>query len=418
MDDKWIENVREKMSEFEMTPPEGLWDSIEEGIKTRRPRWWRILIPVAAASAALLAAGYFALMPVDPTIQERPATCYAAIEPKNTVGEEKTDTRTLTDKTESVTELMSEKKSRLPHTSHPIESYVPEGNVYVNESVNPEEEVGTTERDTPEINLKEKEGPEKSGNHDNGLHNYVQTNCDNGKSRFEISISASADGVGGMMNDNDFARNLSRQIHAADSPDSRMGGGLFSDADSNTPPAVSDDPEPSPVELFDHKIPMRYSLNLSFPIYRNLNIDTGIAYSYLKSDIRYGDTSNGIRNGQQKLHFLGVPIAVRFKPLSLDHFDGYISGGVMAEKCIGGTMGSDGTAGEPYSYPGCEDRPWQFSLNAGLGMQYNITRECGIYLEPGFGIYIKNGSALRTIYSERPVTFNLNVGLRFSSARR
>ncbi len=418
MDDKWIENVREKMSEFEMTPPEGLWDSIQEGINTPRTKWWKKLIPVAAAAVALLLGGYFAFVPVGTTLQERPAMCYTTIETKNMTEAGKLHAEAHTDKTHTATELMIENKSNLPHTFNPIDTYVPTDNAEPNESVNPEEEAGTTERVAPEINLTEKDRPEESGISNCRPHNYVQTNCDNGKSRFEISISTSADGVGGMMNDNDFGRNLSRHIYAAYTPDSRMGGGLFSDTDSNSPPAVPDDPDPSPVELFDHKIPMRYSLNLSFPIYKNLTIDTGVAYSYLKSDIRYGDTYTGIRNGQQKLHFLGVPISVRYKALSLDHFDSYISGGVMTEKCIGGKLESEGTAGEPYSYPGCKDRPWQFSLNAGVGVQYNITRECGIYLEPGFGFYIKNGSPLRTIYSERPITFNLNVGLRFSSARR
>ncbi|MDE6022309.1 MAG: hypothetical protein K2G13_02290, partial [Muribaculaceae bacterium] len=59
MDDKWIDNIKDRMSEFEMTPPEGLWDSINKEIRQRKLRRWRIWSGAAAVSAAIIAGLYF-----------------------------------------------------------------------------------------------------------------------------------------------------------------------------------------------------------------------------------------------------------------------------------------------------------------------------------------------------------------------
>ncbi|MDE6653769.1 MAG: hypothetical protein K2K37_05210, partial [Muribaculaceae bacterium] len=75
MDDKWIDNVREKMSEFETTPPEGLWDSVQEGLDARKSRRWKILPAAIAASIALIIGLYIAFMPVSTPIAKEPLLC-------------------------------------------------------------------------------------------------------------------------------------------------------------------------------------------------------------------------------------------------------------------------------------------------------------------------------------------------------
>lgn len=63
-------------------------------------------------------------------------------------------------------------------------------------------------------------------------------------------------------------------------------------------------------------------------------------------------------------------------------------------------------------------RPLQWSVNAGAGVQYNISSMVGIYAEPGLSYYFDNGSNIETIYSEKPLNFNLNIGLRVSFGSR
>ena len=85
----------------------------------------------------------------------------------------------------------------------------------------------------------------------------------------------------------------------------------------------------------------------------------------------------------------------------------------MAEKCIAGQIREADPQDPGYAYVGSDERPFQFSVNAAVGAQYLLAGRCAVFIEPGVGIYLKNGSKLRTIYSERPVTLNVNVGLRF-----
>ena len=56
----------------------------------------------------------------------------------------------------------------------------------------------------------------------------------------------------------------------------------------------------------------------------------------------------------------------------------------------------------------------QWSVNAALGVQVNFNKEIGMYLEPGVGYYFDNGSALKTYYTEKPFSFNLKLGLRYT----
>ncbi|MDE6071728.1 MAG: hypothetical protein K2G53_04160, partial [Muribaculaceae bacterium] len=61
----------------------------------------------------------------------------------------------------------------------------------------------------------------------------------------------------------------------------------------------------------------------------------------------------------------------------------------------------------------CQEHPWQWSLTAGAGLQYRPTPSFGIYLEPGLTYYPRNSTALPIIYRDRPLQFNLTIGLRF-----
>ncbi|MCS2956574.1 hypothetical protein NXX53_04060 [Bacteroides salyersiae] len=58
--------------------------------------------------------------------------------------------------------------------------------------------------------------------------------------------------------------------------------------------------------------------------------------------------------------------------------------------------------------------PLQWSINASVGAQYHFTPHTSFYVEPTLNYYIPDGSGLRTIRKEHPVTFTIPVGIRFS----
>ncbi|WP_289645719.1 outer membrane beta-barrel protein, partial [uncultured Muribaculum sp.] len=165
-----------------------------------------------------------------------------------------------------------------------------------------------------------------------------------------------------------------------------------------------------------HRLPVRTGLSFAYRINDRLSIESGLLYTLLTSDLKYGSESHYIA-GQQKLHYIGVPVNARYRVLSWRSFDLYASAGVLAEKCVSGKIERDFILDNHATQSEKEDvkvKPLQWSVNASAGLQFNITRALGIYAEPGVSCYIDNGSPVETIYSERPLNFNLNVGLRFT----
>lgn len=415
MDDKWIENIREKMSGYEATPPDGLWDSIQGELNHRKEsrRWGFMAMPAAAAAAAILiAVGFFLFRPGSTSLPEGSVLSVAKIESGKTAEIEIKNQGELYNETAPVRKATRTKTSRQSDSSPILDNNVV--------SVDAESsDFACEERDSEPVGILETKPDTIKENlidENNIIENeslaYVETNDAGRRSYPAIAISTSANGMAGQMSD--FGHSMSNQHFASGS----MGGGIFNDPNANNPPVDFDGAESSYMEEFDHKLPMRWSISLSFPIQRDLSFDTGVTYSYLKSDIRYGDANCRLCRAEQKLHFLGIPVAIRYSPVILNHLDCYVSAGAMVEKCVGGTIADEASNGKAYSYPGCDDRPFQFSLNAAAGIQYNIANGCGLYLEPGIGIYLDNGSRLRTIYNERPLTFNLNIGVRFSPISR
>ena len=56
----------------------------------------------------------------------------------------------------------------------------------------------------------------------------------------------------------------------------------------------------------------------------------------------------------------------------------------------------------------------QWSANTALGLQYHILPQFAVYAEPGLKYYFDNGSGISTFFKDRPMNFNLQVGLRLA----
>src|SRR5574344_1861396 len=58
--------------------------------------------------------------------------------------------------------------------------------------------------------------------------------------------------------------------------------------------------------------------------------------------------------------------------------------------------------------------PLQFSVNGGVGAECKIDRTFSIYAEPKVGYYFDNGSNVATLYKDKPLNIDINVGLRLN----
>lgn len=168
-----------------------------------------------------------------------------------------------------------------------------------------------------------------------------------------------------------------------------------------------------------HRLPIRAGLSAAYRINDRISLESGLTYTNLTSDIREGSDSHYL-SGEQILHYVGIPLNVKYRIASWKRLDMYASCGVLAEKCVSGNTNTkyviDNQKMESETHRTMV-RPVQWSANASVGIQLSISRAVGIYAEPGLSYYIDNGSSIKTIYQDKPLNFNLNVGLRFNLAR-
>ena len=167
---------------------------------------------------------------------------------------------------------------------------------------------------------------------------------------------------------------------------------------------------------YKHRLPVRVGLNVAYRLTDRLSVESGVSYTRLSSDMKDG-TKDNYSSGSQKLDYIGVPLNVKYRAFGYRRLSVYASAGLLTEKCVSGkTTHEYVISGEKKKHE-TEDvaaKPWQISVNAALGAQFDVLRNVGVYVEPGVSYYFDDRSPLSTIYKEKPLNFNLNLGVRYT----
>lgn len=154
-------------------------------------------------------------------------------------------------------------------------------------------------------------------------------------------------------------------------------------------------------EILDSENHLSWSVGLSVSrqLSSRLALETGLTYTYLSSDVILS------RSGRQhqQLHYLGIPLKLNALISEVIHWQFYSSVGTMLEHSLWGKRGSTDL----------HLNDWQWSVNAGLGLQYKLNRTMGLYIEPCLYHYFDNSSDISSFRTESPFSFNLQVGIRF-----
>ena len=156
-----------------------------------------------------------------------------------------------------------------------------------------------------------------------------------------------------------------------------------------------------------HKMPLSFGLSASRYLTDRWSLQAGLSYSYLVSEWTTNKTYRA--ESEQRLHFLGIPVAVTYKIAEWNRFMFYASAGGQVELNVAGKVCTDlyspveklksvtekERMKEPY-----------FSVNARVGVSYPIIRFLSAYAEVGADYYFDNGSDVETIHSEKPFYIN------------
>lgn len=423
---KWTDDVRDRLSRYESSDvPQGLWDSIENALDSK-PRGrvipWMRIASVTAAAAVVTAA--FVL--VAPSHEEQAAMIQAAVEKSG-----QTATDVLADKMTANADIDDNETAMADGASHAVTSVQPstvsmlqiqtsrhsepESDAVVGdtsaadrvESVAEVQEVQEkTEPMSKEVKNTKKEGPNRLLADYSGEKPAANRKHNSGMSlsMYAANIASSSSTVAGY-------RAFAGSSSVMSSPvEGEMNGSFPSLVNSYASPATK----------VDHHQPVSVGVGARYFINNRWAVETGLTYSMLESETESG-TDQSYIYGDQKIHYLGVPVSVGYQWIKGKRLSVYTSGGVTAEFGVKGTMETRYVLGGgdiDKRTADINDIPVQWSVGLSAGVQYNILRNLGVYAEPGMVYYIDNGSSLETSYSDKPFNFKLKVGVRIDINRK
>lgn len=437
MKTNWQKDIHDRLGSYEKDAPEGLWEGIslelpklnDGGMLTDKPqrtakfRMWRVAGVAAAASVALVI-GYSFLgnsakdninIPTNTT--KHPNMLASSQKP---LGNEPTGV-SAEQATHSADDLLSEQPTLAKaSTEQPkLTNASTEQPTLASASMETDvKEIGSKEENSKEENkqtetktAKREDSYVLPKNPDNNLLAFndmtERRGDEDAPSRWSVSTGAMG-GLGATGTTTAYGDHLVLSSPGvADTKDSPM-------LDMNT---INRDIETK--TEYEHHLPIRIGLSVAYALTDRLSISSGLTYTRLSSDIK--DTPRESKYiGEQRLHYVGIPVNVSYKVASSRWISLYGTAGVLAEKCVSGTTDEGYVENNTMKYTNTQDissKPLQMSVNAGVGIQFDIFDNVGIYAEPGLSYYFDDGSALQTIYKEKPLNFNLNVGVRFKLSK-
>ncbi len=158
------------------------------------------------------------------------------------------------------------------------------------------------------------------------------------------------------------------------------------------------------VDHFTHAFPFKGGLSVGIPVSERLRITTGLEYSLYQTRVSYTMVEISGEK-RQTAHYLGVPLRLDWTLASNRWLDVYVGGGVSGDWCVGATL-----AGKEIPRDG-----FSFSLLGAGGVQFNMTRHLGLYVEPEISWTLPSEKrVLETYRSAHPFLFSVATGLRIN----
>ncbi len=410
----WKEDIHDRLGNFETDAPDGLWEAIHQRMTQTEPAQAEkrqtpfVLQPTlrrtacAAAACLALIAGYqyFAdggketvngVKVAQGGVADIPTSRYVA---KNAVA----PAATVYAQTQNSPAVL-QPNGRVEQTADAI--------------AQPTQNDESAQISTPQhlnISTSQPHNPSTSQPHNPSTSLLAYTPADNSRGRHEgaarwtLSTSAMT-GMGASSVTNSTATYVEAvgpdDVMWADNP--QLGIGIFNQGKS-----VKTE--------YKHRLPVRVGINVAYRLTDRLSVESGVSYTRLSSDMKDG-TKDNYSSGSQKLDYIGVPLNVKYRAFGYRRLSVYASAGLLTEKCVSGkTTHEYVISGEKKKHE-AEDvaaKPWQLSVNAALGAQFDVLRNVGVYVEPGVSYYFDDRSTLSTIYKEKPLNFNLNLGVRYT----
>ena len=441
MEDKdWLKGLENKLKDYEEPAPEGLWEGIESSIapvEKRRvvalPWLWR-----SVAAAAVVALGVFAGLRLhglgDDVKLNESQEALASGEPSSVINDGSRGTPVeIVPNPESET-LLAESVSSRPRGSLkkkvlPVADESVAETPVLETAVEETEVIPSEAEAIPAVTEKDEVVREKTtvstGYDGQDWSEYLSATSDSHPSRRKASSLDVSFSGGAMDSRKEDVYDL-QMFYRGSAPASApgltvdgLGGGPGGDANVQTKALAPMSPRNSTsvVSKSDHRRPVRFALTANYPISGTFGLESGLTFTTLRSSFST-EAGSTLTETDQTLMYIGVPLNMTASIFDTKLFSLYAGVGGMVEKSVSGKTVSTETVGGVKQGDSVRKnlnvKPLLWSLNASAGLQANLTRNLGVYVEPGLSYHFDDGSDVSTIYKDRPLDFAVTIGARFS----
>lgn len=433
MEDKdWLKGLENKLKDYEEPAPEGLWEGIESSIspvEKRRvvalPWLWR-----SVAAAAVVALGVFAGLrlhsPDDDVKLNESQEALASGEPSSVINDGSQGTPVeIVPNPESET-LLAESVSSRPRGSLkkkvlPVADESVAETPVLETAVEETEVIPSEAEAIPAVTGKEEKATVSTDYDGQDWSEYLSATSDSRPSRRKASSLDVSFSGGAMDSRREDAYDL-QMFYRGSAPASAPGllvDGPGGDANVQTkahaPMSLRN--STSVVSKSDHRRPVRFALTANYPISGTFGLESGLTFTTLRSSFST-EAGSTLTETDQTLMYIGVPLNMTASIFDTKLFSLYAGVGGMVEKSVSGKTVSTETVGGVKQGDSVKKnlnvKPLLWSLNASAGLQANLTRNLGVYVEPGLSYHFDDGSGVSTIYKDRPLDFAVTIGARFS----
>lgn len=419
----WTSKLHERLDGHKATVPDGLWDKIAERIddnnaaapapllnNRNRPKTIRLVALALSAAASVAVVVMVALRMNDDTINnvaqiyDRPAASLHNPAPSSVVNAPQRLMARITSTTPA-----SEPMAQTPETTLLLAEAAPlaEDTTYRSVCETPAndlqtrtapDETNTTPNESSSTSRMRKGGNANKPYNKPSATSYAysrQTASSLQSNRWTVGVHAE-----GITTD---SRNTQRPMLMA----TRESDMLVSGNPNKVQSVLSN----APLQLADysqtkhHYHPMSFGLSVGYNLTPRLTLTTGMVYTYASSDFTSSAAGDDIIE-TQRLHYIGVPLNLKYKVWGNNAIQTYATAGCQADFNVSAKMQTGDITTDAD-----KDRT-QWSVGGAVGVQYNIIPRMGIYAEPGMRYYIDNKSSVETIFKEKKLNFNLQLGVR------
>lgn len=413
MSKDWTDKLPSILEDYEESAPEGLWDAVLDGMAGRKKRlaafWWVGGI-LSAAAAVVLAVFLWKPAAQPATVSSVPETMIA---------------ETLRENIEADAPATEAEPGRyaqpeIPATKAAVKTpaekeAMPQPDEQAGTEVLPEDKPKTDKASEPETN---QEGPSKK---DQPSMPETQPEKETPvRPSFESTARkkpASARRIQLRLSSGNYLAQAANELFQGYGVPYNPGMAMSTKSGEDgeiTVPMLSRNRESSTEAR--HRQLFRVQLGISYPFSQRWSIGSGISYSLLQSE--YSTVSGETRTlTTRQLHYLGVPLTIQFKAFEFKRLSIIAEAGPMFETAIGSNVWTNSYVGEmPASrqLDFVEAKDFQWSLTAGLGVQYQLFRYGALFMQPGLSWHLAGSGNVESIYTQRPLAFDLSFGYRFT----